>query len=192
MSKIKCIGIVAEDKSDFEASTILIKRILNKSNIPFKKAVGNGCGKLKRKASDYAVDLKKRGCDMLILIHDLDRNDLNKLTRELAQKLANAPIKEKFICIPVEELEAWFFSDLEGLQKLFKLKRRPKITGNPETIRSPKEKLEEVIYSCSDKSVIYLNTEHNKKIAEVISIDLMKNKCNSFRLLYDFVKAKRY
>lgn len=71
MSRIKCIGIIAEDNSDFEASSILIKRIIEKSKIGFKKAVSNGCGKLKRKASDYAIDLKKRGCDMLIVIHDL-------------------------------------------------------------------------------------------------------------------------
>lgn len=114
------------------------------------------------------------------------------MSNELAQKLANSPIKEKFICIPIEEIEAWFFSDPEGLQNIFRLKRKPKDTSNPEQIKSPKEKLEDIIYNCSDKSVIYLNTKHNKKIAETISIDLIKKKCASFRLLHDFVKQKQY
>ena len=74
MSKVKCIGIIAEDNSDFETAKILIKRILNRDNLSFKKAVGNGCGKLRRKALDYIIDLKNRGCDMVIIIHDLDRN----------------------------------------------------------------------------------------------------------------------
>jgi hypothetical protein len=41
MSKVKCIGIIAEDNSDFETAKILIKRILNRDNLCFKKAVGN-------------------------------------------------------------------------------------------------------------------------------------------------------
>lgn len=192
MSKVKCVGIIAEDKSDFDSSKALIKRMAKKDNIAFKKAIGNGCGKLKRKAGDYAIDLKKRGCDMLVLLHDLDRNDLDKLKKELDEKLSQSPIKNKFVCIPIEEIEAWFLSDPDCLQGLFKLQRKPKIKGNPQTISSPKEKLEEYINHCSDKKTVYLNTEHNKKIAEIISIDLMKSKCNSFKLLHDFVKEQSF
>lgn len=192
MSRIKCIGIISEDKSDFESSSIIIKRIAEKDRISFKKAIGNGCGKIKRKAADYAIDLKKRGCDMLVLLHDLDRNNLVKLKKELDEKLSNSPIKNKFVCIPIEEIEGWFLSDPDELQSIFKLKRKPKIKGNPELIASPKEKLEEYIYQCSNKETIYLNTEHNRKIAETISIELMKQKCNSFKQLYDFIKKQTY
>jgi hypothetical protein len=192
MSKVKCVGIISEDKSDFESSMIIIKRIANKNNIGFKKAIGNGCGKLRRKAADFAIDLKNRGCDMLILLHDLDRNDLFKLKAELDEKLNKSPIVNKLVCIPIEEIEGWFLSDPDGLQSIFKLKRKPKIKGNPELIPSPKEKLEEYIYQCSNKETIYLNTEHNKKIAEKISIDLMKAKCSSFKIFYDFVLKQTY
>lgn len=81
MNKIKQIGIIAEDNSDVEVIKILIKRILNRNDFGFKKMVGNGCGKLRRKAYDYALNLKNKGCDMLILFHDLDRNNYKTLYR---------------------------------------------------------------------------------------------------------------
>jgi hypothetical protein len=192
MSKVKCIGIIAEDNSDFETAKILIKRILNRDNLSFKKAIGNGCGKLRRKALDYAIDLKNRGCDMLILIHDLDRNIHLKLIRDLQKKIEDAPIDKKFVCIPIEELEAWFLGDAEGIKDIFNLKRKPRFNGLPETINSPKETLGEQIYLCSNKSTIFLNTKHNQKIAERICIDTVKQRCPSFDLLHSFVTAYEY
>ena len=192
MSKVKCIGIIAEDTSDFETAKILIKRILNRDNLSFKKSVGNGCGKLRRKALDYAIDLKKRGCDMLILIHDLDRNIYQELLEDLQQKIKISSIEKKFVCIPIEELESWFLGDPDAIKGTFNLSRRPRFNGQPETINSPKEALGEQIYLCSNKSTIFLNTKHNQKIAERICIDTVKQKCPSFNLLYAFVTAYEY
>ncbi|SHK46099.1 DUF4276 family protein [Hymenobacter psychrotolerans] len=191
MSKIKCIGIIAEDDSDFECSKIIIKRIINK-NIPFKKAIGNGCGKMKRKAAAYAVDLKKRGCDMLILIHDLDRNNLTDLRIELEKKLEKSPICTQLICIPIEEIEGWFLSDPDGIAEIFNLKTKPKIKGSPESVTSPKETLEKMVRLQSENNTIYLNTKHNKVLAEKLSIDLMKSKCQSFEQLHKFVAGQKY
>lgn len=187
MSKVKCIGIIAEDNSDFETARILIKRILHRENLSFKKAVSNGCGKLKRKAGDYALNLSQRGCDMLILIHDLDRNVYQELLKDLQNRLKDAPFDKKMVCIPIEEIEAWFLSDPESIKKTFNLNRQPRFSGRPETVSSPKETLGEQIYLCSDKSTTFLNTIHNQKIAAHISLDMMRQKCPSFDLLHSFV-----
>jgi hypothetical protein len=192
MSKVKCIGLIAEDNSDFETAKILITRILNKDNLSFKKAVGNGCGKLRRKALQYVIDLKKRGCDMVIFIHDLDRNIHRDLYKELKKKIESAPVDKKFICIPVEEMEAWFLGDPDGIKNTFNLARRPRFNGQPETINSPKETLGEQVYLCSNKSTIFLNTKHNQKIAERICIETIKEKCPSFEQLHTFVTAYEY
>lgn len=191
MTRIKCIGIIAEDDSDFECSKIIIKRIINK-NITFKKAIGNGCGKMKRKAAAYAVDLSNRGCDMLILLHDLDRNNLTELQTDLTKRLKDSPIKTQLICIPIEEIEGWFLSDPDGIAEIFNLKSKPKIKGSPEDVKSPKEALERIVQLQSENNTIYLNTKHNKLLAEKLSIILMKSKCNSFEQFHDFVAGQTY
>lgn len=193
MSKIKCIGIIAEDDSDFESSKILIKKIVRKDNLPFKKMVTHGCGPLKKKAFEHARTLKNRGCDLLILLHDLDRNEIKKLESELQNKLKSNPFfSNYFICIPIEEIEAWFLSDPEGIKKALALNRVPKVKGMPETIHSPKEKLGEYINICSNHNKIYLNTKHNQIIAGKVSIDLIKNKCISFKKLYTFLSNQKF
>jgi hypothetical protein len=192
MPKVKQIGIIAEDSSDFESSVVLIKRIAKRKNIPFKKAVGDGCGKIRKKAEAYAKNLFARGCDLLILIHDLDRNNLASLEQDLKLKLKNSPIVNKLVCIPVEEIEAWFISDPGSIQTVFSLERIPKFPGNPENVKSPKEKLGNEIYQCSNKTCTYLNTAHNKKLAEKVDLTILKAKCASFNKLHAFISKQRF
>ncbi len=190
--KIKSIGLIVEDNSDFTSFKKLISRIVEKDNLTFKKAIGGGCGKMKRKAASYASNLSKKGCDLVILAHDLDRNDLNVLQGELENIMTKSPAKYNFVCVPIEEIEGWFLSDPEGIKTVFNLTRKPKIKGNPESIPSPKEKLEEYIYQCSEKSKIYINTKHNDMLAEKLCLDQMKAKCISFALLYNHVQSYEY
>jgi hypothetical protein len=190
--KIKSIGLIVEDDSDFNSIRILISRIVDKNNLTFKKAIGNGCGKMKRKAVSYANNLNQKGCDLIILVHDLDRNDLKKLQAELEKLINLSDAKKPFVCIPIEELEGWFLSDAEGIKNAFQLERLPKINGNPETITSPKEKLQDFVFQCSNKSKIYLNTKHNDLLSSNVCINKMKEKCVSFKLLYDFVSKYEY
>src|SRR5690349_14863185 len=102
MAKIKSIGIIAEDKSDVEASKYLIRRIINRDKMSFKHFVGDGCGKIKRKALDWSNNLHKRGCDLLILIHDLDRNQFVSLQNDLQNAIKTTSMPKKLICIPTE------------------------------------------------------------------------------------------
>ena len=192
MSKIRRIGLIVEDISDYESIRILIKRITNKDKLKFKKSIAHGCGKIKRKASGWAVDLHRRGCNMLILVHDLDRNILLKLREDLENELSSSPLEYNFVCIPIEEIEAWFLSDPEGIKTTFSLKRKPKVKGYPETISSPKEKLEDYVYSCSEKSKRYINTKHNSLLSEKLSLTKMKSKCPSFNALHVFVSAHTF
>jgi len=186
----KRVGLIAEDESDVEALKELIKRITGKQNIGFKHFVGRGCGKIKRKADDWAKQLKSKGCKVLILIHDLDKNNFNELYKTINDNIHPYVIAETLISIPIEEMEAWFLSDESGLKKALNLKKNTKVYHHPETIKSPKEVLGREIEKASNDTKIYLNTKHNTLIAKTISIDTMKKKCNSFKNLYDFAIAK--
>ena len=180
------IGIIAEDDSDVDSLQVLIKKITNK-NIATKRFVGKGCGKLKRKCSAWSFQLKNRGCNLLIFIHDLDRWNLNELNTKLLESLLPSAIAKYIICIPIEEMEAWFLSDPRALRDAMNLKRIPNIKGLPESIKSPKEYLGQIIFSASNGDKIYLNTKHNVKISEHVSIDSIKNRCPSFNPLYEFI-----
>jgi len=99
--KIKAIGLIVEDNSDFDSLKIIISRVVEKSNLTFKKAIGNGCGKMKRKAISYANSLSQKGCDLIILVHDLDRNNLATLQKELDSILNISIAKNKFVFIQI-------------------------------------------------------------------------------------------
>ncbi len=180
------VGIIAEDDSDVESAKILIRRIADKDKITFKKFVGQGCGRIKRKCHSWALNLHLKGCRYLILIHDLDRNELKKLKSDLEDAVSPSPITPYLICIPVEEMEAWWLSDPAAIKNALNLKNIPKIIGNPQDIQSPKEHIGKLVNQYSEKTKVFLNTEHNPVIAE--HLDLIKaRQCNSFIPFFDFV-----
>jgi len=180
------VGIIAEDDSDVAAAKVLIRRLAKRDSIGFKKFVGHGCGRIKRKCQSWAITLKIKGCRYLVLIHDLDRNNLDALRTDLDAALSPSPITPYLICIPVEEMEAWWLSDPQAIQKALNLKVTPEVKGLPQSIASPKEYLGKLVRQCSYKTKTYLNTEHNAKIAEYLSLSKAK-KCDSFIPLCDFV-----
>jgi hypothetical protein len=192
MSKVKGIGLIVEDNSDFDSFKILIQRITNKDNIKFRKAISIGCGKLRRKASSYAVNLYQKGCNMIIIVQDLDRNEYDSLKKELEEKISSSPANYNFICIPIEEIEAWFLSDPESIKKTFDLERIPKIKGLPETIQSPKEVIEQLVKINSRHTKLYLNTKHNSVLSQNVSLDLINAKCKSFKELNDYILEQKY
>ena len=190
--KIKSIGLIVEDNSDYNSFKIIISRVVKKNNLTFKKAIGNGCGKMKRKAVSYANTLSKKGCDLIILVHDLDRNNLAELRKELNLLISSSQAKYKFVCIPIEEIEGWFLGDPEGIKDVFKLDRVPKVSGKPELVPSPKEQIEDFVYMCSNKSKIYLNTKHNDLLSANLDLEKISNKCSSFKEFEDFIMDFEY
>ena len=91
MSKVKCIGIIAEDNSDFEAVKVLIARIIDRDNFSFKRWCCGGKSKMKKKANTFAKILYNKGCDMLILVCDIDDENLDELFKSLQNKIKDAP-----------------------------------------------------------------------------------------------------
>lgn len=181
------IGLIAEDKSDIETIKILIRKIGKK---PFSAPhfVGHGCGKIKSKSFEWARNLKQRGCDSLILVHDLDRNDADDLEAVLREELDPCPIANHLISIPVQELEAWLLADSAAIMAALNLKALPKRVANPEQIVDPKENLSQVVYLKSEKSKYYVNTIHNAKIASHCTLTELR-RCSSFVPFERFVST---
>lgn len=182
------IGVIAEDNSDVDCIKHLVRKIRSDSNFGFKKFVGQGCGKISRKANAWAKVLKTQGCSSLILIHDLDRNSKIDLMGKLQSAINPSPIDNHLICIPVEEMEAWFLSDEDAFKSVFSITKKCNLPKKPESVQSPKEYIGDIVRKMTDSKVDYLNTKHNEKISEVISVDKIAEKCESFNELMQFVK----
>lgn len=109
------IGLIAEDATDRDALRNIVHRVLGEKTQTKSWAAG-GCGFLKRKLSAQLKQLSKQGCSAFVILHDLDRNPQNKSLNNEAELRTTlsalaAVVSNHHICIPIEELEAWFWSD---------------------------------------------------------------------------------
>jgi len=179
----KIIGVMAEDQSDVDVVTLILEKYAAKNLFSVKKFVGNGCGKLRNKCGAWAKNLVDSGCHHVMLFHDLDRSDEKTLRATLEAKVSAKDFPSSFIVIPTEELEAWLLADEVAIQKAFALSKTPKRIADCEKVQSPKERIGTI-----DKKR-YLNTVHNKKIAEHIQLDNIR-RCKSFKSLDSHILTK--
>ena len=188
MNKVQRIGLVGEAKSDTDSFQIIINKIAGRNNLSFIKKSSNGGGILMRKLAGYANQLHDRGCDLLIVTHDLDEENYKDLNIKLESRVKGSNFKNFYICIPIRELEAWFLSDPKAIAAEFGLKRIPNIGNFPENIMNPKEKLADVVHRFSDRRRTYINSVHNVKLAKRLSIKEVAAKCVAFRNFNKFIK----
>ena len=183
----KKIGLIAEDQSDIDVIINLLAKYVARNEFTTKKFIGNGCGKLKNKCDTWAKQLFDSGCSHVIVFHDLDRNDEATLRETLQKKIPQAIFPNSLIVIPIEELEAWLLSDVSAIKSVFSLKKAPKKFNSCESVKSPKESLEKIIWTLGKKR--YLNTVHNQKIAEKTSLIHLR-RCASFVLFDTYVRER--
>jgi hypothetical protein len=123
---------------------------------------------------------------LLILVHDLDSANSADLRKALRIALDPCPIETHIIVIPEKEIEAWLLADHEAIGKVMSISlgRVP----NPEAIMKPKERLRDLVYTRSRHKIRYINSIHNKEIAEACSLANLR-RCKSFRPLEEFLRT---
>lgn len=183
-------GVIGEDETDCAAIRVLIKRMVGEKT-RVERRYGNGCAEIYRKASAWMHELAKAGCTHVIVLHDLDRDPRNgqlKDERALRTRLEALAVPRgiaRLVCIPIEELEAWFWSDPQILQQIA---RRPVDASlNPHTIPKPKEKL--MALSRSAAGAARYSTADNKDLARTLDLSLCAARCPAFRSLARFAGA---
>jgi hypothetical protein len=179
------IGIIAEDKSDVEVIDAIIAKI---SKVPYAihRFVGSGCAKIRAKCGAWAQNLRDRGCKLLIVVHDSDNSDPNKLKNEIKAALGSSAVGSYLIVIPVREIEAWLLADHGAISRALKLSYPLNKISNPESVLRPKEKLRDLIYTKSRPQIKYVNAVHNKKIAMECTLQNL-GRCESFLALKTFL-----
>lgn len=185
------IGLIGEDETDCNTVRKIVHRVLGQ-NVGTKKWASKGSGILKRKLKSQLNNLSRKGCNAFIIIHDLDRNPLNnslndeaKLRQTLEGLSSNFSESTKHICIPIEELEAWFWSDPKVVQHIGKSKG--KAHPNPHEITKPKEKL--IALSVGENRKPRYSTNMNVELAEKLNLEICSKCCPSFKELLYFLHS---
>ena len=138
------IGVLSEDATDCNTIGVLIRRIaseVRESPVGINKYSGKGCSRLRKAAEPKLKLMADEGCVAAILVHDLDRDpnngELNDETelRARLEAIEFPPNLFRLICIPVEEIEAWFWSDPSLIEEIGRGKGKdhasPHLTGSP-------------------------------------------------------------
>lgn len=182
------MGIIAEDDSDVAVIRELTLTLLRPHKIGFKRFVGNGCGKLRRKCGAWASNLVQQGCSGIVVVHDLDVFNEDQLRIQLTAAVTPARARASVVLIPKREIEAWLLYDAEAIATAFRERRPPRLPGNPELLSDPKKHLRNLIRVKYDKD--YLNTLHNGLIAKHIHIPLLQ-RARSFGPHLGFARTVR-
>ncbi len=185
------IALIAEDDTDCDTVRKIVHRVLGK-NTKTKPWASKGCSTLKRKLSAKLKVLSNEGCNAFVIIHDLDRNPQNESLNDEAKlremlKVASSEVEavKRHICIPVEELEAWFWSDPDVVKHVGRGKG--KAAANPHLINDPKEEFKKL--SRGENRKPRYSTNMNVELAEMLNLELCSARCPSFNDLLNFLKS---
>jgi hypothetical protein len=188
------IGLLTEDRTDSDTLTEIVRRVVG-DEVGVRRRYGGGCSQLVRKAAVWMAELADDGCSALVLVHDLDRNPANnmlnneaELRRLIARATAPAGLRPH-ICIPIEELEAWFWSDPEILERIAPGLGRAQASPAPHTIQKPKEKLWH-LSARAHRNARY-TPQFNRELARSLNLDLCAQRCPAFRDLRAFLSTLR-
>jgi hypothetical protein len=183
------IGIMGEHDTDCRTLAVLLRRMIPREvGIEKRAPAKGGCAALRRAAGGFMKDLLRAGCSAVALVHDLDRNpnngELNSETtlRTQLEAITIPSGLHRHVCIPVEELEAWFWAD----QRIIDIIGRGhgKASRSPHTVRDPKGSLRSLSAKAHHKPIY--STNENWKLAESLDLEVCADRCPSFCQFRDF------
>lgn len=175
------LGVIAEDETDGQTLRVILQRLRGGGTKVLTRS-DQGCGAIGRKGERWVNDLVRAGCSAVIIVHDLDRRSLSELRQQLG-KIQPPAGAVCYVCIPVEELEAWFWADANVLTKIA---RQPTAAhSSPEKIVGPKEALMRLSRDGGKKP--RYATSDNAGLAEELDLEACTQRCPAFAALRAFV-----
>lgn len=181
------VSVLAEDPTDVATFQVLIQRIVGTVKVHghgFK-----GCARLKRKAEACIRDDHRKGVRRFVIVHDLDRNPNNDqlndevALRRLLSDIALPSDASRVLCIPIEELEAWWFSCAETLEAVARRPIPP--SRNPHLVVRPKEDLMR-LSRAGNRRPRY-STNDNPSLAKILDLEICGDRCRAFAELKTFL-----
>ena len=189
------VGIIAEDSSDVETLKVLIRRLKGDNRLSVKWPSFGGGPNMLNKGWKHLNFLFDEGCTHFVICYDSDGHNPEERFREAADRIVRpSQVSHDSCCIviPVQEIEAWLLADLpNAAPKVFKGWRNPPEFTNPESIASPKERLERESRG-TNKKPRYSHAIHNPQMAEHIDFQALRKRCSSFIQLDRFVRQEAF
>jgi hypothetical protein len=173
------VGLVVEGIYDEAALTELIR----KCHLSDVEVICRPCGsanQLMKKFPGFLESFRhgKEGgpVDKAIVVRDADHKDVNALIARMESRVGGRiyPFSRHLLAV-VQELETWLLAD-EGALALV-TGRPQRGLPSPESLHNPKVRLERIL---SDVNIVY-TAEIARKIAAAASVDVLANRCPSFR-----------
>lgn len=188
--------ILGESYSDVEAIRVVVQRSLKLLGLPPVKInvkQYDGYGKMFRKGVPDLKATYALGARHFIIHHDSDSENPSarraRLKRELIDPsgIMNDPSCRVLSLIAIQETEAWILADLKAVTKVITSWRPKESFAQPERIASPKERLRKLSEDPRTHKVRYIERLHNPLVAEHLDLEIVADKCPSFRHLTSFV-----
>ena len=179
------IAILAEDDSDADALSHLVKRHFDDTRLTVKKKGYDGGSGLCRKGARDIKTWLRQGVKRFVVCHDSDSHP----PYQVREKIMNAVVKpsgaESHCCIvvPVQEIEAWLIADelaINDVIPTFQFEGH----ATPEHIGSPKEWLVGQSKAKNGKP-LYSPKTFNAAVAKRLRLDVVSKKCPSFAAFLD-------
>src|SRR5262245_36577619 len=105
-------AILAEDDSDADALTHIVRRHYNNDSLPVKKKGYDGCGGLCSKGARDIRAWRVQGIKRFVVCHDADSNPPSDIREKVLKAVVRPSGAEQESCItvPVQEIEAWLIA----------------------------------------------------------------------------------
>jgi hypothetical protein len=172
-------GLIAEDDSDVEMLTVLIRRLAYNSSLPVNKKGYAGCGQMLRKGAARLRLLADLGCTRFVVCYDADGPSGTARQQELTDQVltpSGLPRRDCLALVPVQEIESWILADVDRAVPHAISSWRPDPIASPERIPSPKEELMRMSRD-SRRRPRYAYTTHNGQVAKYLDLVRVSKKC---------------
>jgi hypothetical protein len=186
-------GVIVEESAD--AVAMLVRRLRESQRLPnieIKRHGYDGVRQFFLKGKAQLSAWGTAGCSRAVVCCDCDDESLESRRQQLETKIIGAS-GVKFDCCPlvaVKEFEAWILADISKLVQVFSwcggLQQHP----NPESIKDPKEHLIRISRRPSNGRTYYHPPTHNVRMAELIDLDAVEERCSSFSVLAEFIRKE--
>jgi hypothetical protein len=180
-------AILAEDDSDVETLTVLIRRLSANQGVPVRGRGFGGSGDLLKHGA-RELGLYAKNATRFVVCHDCDREDSGERTQQIIKKIIKPSGVEGQFCalVPVKTIEAWLAADLGAIKKVLTGWEGAKPIGRPEDLDDPKRFIDRLTRKEGVRPR-YIHAIHNPRIAVHIDLQRVRECCPSFEPLHKLV-----